>query len=181
MKWHLGFSASDVIPSALKSWHSLSSNQPKVISEKNTNSDLETWGASAKYILWGLPGEPFARCRQVEFFKGLYNPGSLYSIIYLEVQKTQRAASGLDSMTKLRCAILSVIIHLLFWGEKHHTPASISIISTDDHMLSLFLLIVAFQRSEHFLKPFQQDYNILFFFRYNLAISIPTNARKLCC
>lgn len=129
-----------------------------------------------------LPGEPFAGRRQVEFFRGLFTSGSFYSILYLEVQKTQHVAAGPDSMTKLLCAIVSVISPFTFLGEKHHMPASIFIISTDYHMLSLFLLIIAFQRSEHFLKPFQQDYNILFFFfRYNLAIFIPTNVRELRC
>lgn len=56
-------------------------------------------------------------------------------------------------------------------------PAFIFIISTDYPMLSLFLLIIAFQRLEHFLK----DYNILFIFRNILAIFIPTNVIKLCC
>lgn len=83
-----------------------------------------------------LGGEPCARCRQVEFFRGLFTPGSLYSTIYLEVQKTQPAASGLSSMTKLLRAIIPVISPFTFRGEKHHMPAFIFIISTDYHMFS---------------------------------------------
>lgn len=128
-----------------------------------------------------LGGEPCARCRQVEFFRGLFTPGSLYSTIYLEVPKTQPAASGLSSMTKLLRAIIPVISQFTFRGESTTRLLSFSLfllITT----CSLFLFIIAFQRAEHFLKPFQQDYNILFFFpRYNLAILIPTNVRKLGC